>query len=118
MIDAVVKRLHSDFPEIQIAGYRNGFLDESDILQLEEDVLKTKPGLIFVAQGSPRQEKLMLRLQSRHQAIYMGLGGSFDVFTGKVSRAPAFIKQWSSVVVQTSFTAIENKTTDCLSLLH
>ena len=92
VIDAVVKRLHSDFPEIQIAGYRNGFLDESDILQLEEDVLKTKPGLIFVAQGSPRQEKLMLRLQSRHQAIYMGLGGSFDVFTGKVSRAPAFYR--------------------------
>lgn len=92
VVDSVVKKLRSEYPEIIIAGYRDGFLSASDIQQLEQDILSLKPDVIFVAQGSPRQEKLMSRLQAKHQAIYMGLGGSFDVYTGKVKRAPALFR--------------------------
>ena len=38
--------------------------------------------------GSPKQELLMEELQKHHKAIYQGLGGSFDVYTGSVMRAP------------------------------
>ena len=38
--------------------------------------------------GSPKQELLMEEMFERHQAIYQGLGGSFDVYTGRVERAP------------------------------
>ena len=38
--------------------------------------------------GSPKQELLMEKIQKRHQAIFQGLGGSFDVYTGHVLRAP------------------------------
>ena len=40
--------------------------------------------------GSPKQELLMEEMLRQHKAIYQGLGGSFDVFTGHVKRAP----QW------------------------
>ena len=30
----------------------------------------------------------MEEMAKRHSAIYQGLGGSFDVFTGRVKRAP------------------------------
>jgi UDP-N-acetyl-D-mannosaminouronate:lipid I N-acetyl-D-mannosaminouronosyltransferase len=92
VVDSVVKKLRSEYPEINIAGYRDGFLSASDIQQLEQDILSIKPDVIFVAQGSPRQEKLMSRLQAKHQAIYMGLGGSFDVYTGKIKRAPVLFR--------------------------
>ena len=46
--------------------------------------------MVFVAMGSPKQELLMQKMLARHKAIYQGLGGSFDVFTGHVKRAP----QW------------------------
>ena len=60
---------------------------------LEKDILDKKPTVVFVAQGSPRQERLMRKLQASHQAIYMGLGGSFDVFTGNVKRAPRLFRE-------------------------
>ena len=40
--------------------------------------------------GSPKQELLMEAMFERHTAIYQGLGGSFDVYTGAVKRAPAW----------------------------
>ena len=92
VIENVVAKLHRQFPGINIVGYRNGFLKPSEFSELERDILSKQPDIVFVAQGSPKQEKLMDRLQTRHQAVYMGLGGSFDVFTGKVSRAPAFYR--------------------------
>jgi UDP-N-acetyl-D-mannosaminouronate:lipid I N-acetyl-D-mannosaminouronosyltransferase len=93
VIEATVDKLNQIYPSLEIAGYRNGFLNESDIVTLEKDILDKKPTVVFVAQGSPRQERLMQRLQLSHKAIYMGLGGSFDVFTGNVSRAPRLFRE-------------------------
>ena len=66
-----------------------------DILKHEDEELninrryKThKPDVVFVAMGSPKQELLMERLHQKHKATYQGLGGSFDVYTGSVKRAP------------------------------
>lgn len=93
VIEATVDKLNQTYPRLKIVGYRNGFLNESDIVTIEEDILDKKPTVVFVAQGSPRQERLMQRLQNSHQAIYMGLGGSFDVFTGNVKRAPRLFRE-------------------------
>ena len=38
--------------------------------------------------GSPKQEELIEEMQKAHPAVYLGLGGSFDVYTGEVKRAP------------------------------
>ena len=53
-----------------------------------EDIVAKKPDVVFVAMGSPKQELLMEEISKRHPAIYQGLGGSFDVYTGNVKRAP------------------------------
>ena len=47
-----------------------------------------KPDVVYVAMGSPKQEFLMAEMMKLHPAIYQGLGGSFDVYTGRVKRAP------------------------------
>ena len=93
VICATVDKLNRNYPSINIAGYRNGFLDENDIVTLEKEIHQKKPTVVFVAQGSPRQERLMQRLQLSHETIYMGLGGSFDVFTGNVKRAPRLFRE-------------------------
>lgn len=89
VIDATVARLRKDFPGINIAGYRNGFLSsQAEEEALIADIAERKPDFVFVAMGSPRQELLMEKMQKRHNAVYQGLGGSFDVYTGRVKRAP------------------------------
>lgn len=89
VIDETVEKLKGEFKGIQIVGYRNGYIKTNEEkLALLEDIVKKKPDVVFVAMGSPKQELLMEEMIKRHTAIYQGLGGSFDVYTGHVDRAP------------------------------
>lgn len=86
----VMKRLAVDFPGLRIAGHRDGYIKtDAERQALIDDVAATRPDVVFVAMGSPKQEILMSDMQARHpQCIYQGLGGSYDVYTGAVERAP------------------------------
>ena len=88
VIKSTVKKLQREYPEIKIVGYQNGFLKKRDKERLEQSLQKTQPDIVFVAQGSPRQEFLMNDLIKKHPALYMGLGGSFDIYGGDKKRAP------------------------------
>ena len=91
VIEETVNRLQSEFPGIQILNHRNGYLRTEDARKaLIEDVVAKKPDVVFVAMGSPKQELLMEEMARLHSAVYQGLGGSFDVYTGRVERAPAW----------------------------
>lgn len=89
VIEETVAKLKVDFPGIRIVGYRDGYLkSEQERLDLVADIVAKKPDVVFVAMGSPKQELLMEEIQKQHKAIFQGLGGSFDVYTGHVERAP------------------------------
>lgn len=89
VIEETVGKLRSEFAGINIVGYRDGYLKPGEDETLIADIAEKKPDVVFVAMGSPKQELLMERMQKVHpDAIYQGLGGSFDVYTGRVKRAP------------------------------
>ncbi len=89
VIDNTVAKLNQDFPGVRIVNYRNGYLrDGVDRRDLISDLLIRKPDVVFVAMGSPKQEELIVQMQKAHPAVYLGLGGSFDVYVGAVKRAP------------------------------
>lgn len=81
----VVARLKSEGVNVVHAcdGYA---VDEELLIQAMHD---TQPKIISVAMGSPKQEKLIARLQAAYPtAFYQGVGGTFDVYVGAVKRAP------------------------------
>ena len=89
VIEETVAKLKAEYNGIHILGYRNGYLhSETEKEELIDDIVRKKPDVVFVAMGSPQQELLMEEMLSKHKAIYQGLGGSFDVYTGHVKRAP------------------------------
>ena len=89
VIDETIGKLKKEFPGIKILGYRNGYIKtKEERTALIEDVVTKKPDVVFIAMGSPKQEILMSEMMNGHKAIYQGLGGSFDVYTGRVKRAP------------------------------
>lgn len=92
VIGATVRRLQREFPTIQIVGYRNGYLAPADVEVLADDLRSQAAEIVFVAMGSPRQERLIEHLLQKHPALYMGLGGSFDVYVGRVRRAPILLQ--------------------------
>ena len=92
VIDKTIKKLRLDFSDINIVGYRNGYLSGNDEDVLINDIAEKKPDFVFVAMGSPKQELLMSKMQQSHSAMYQGLGGSFDIYVGNLKRAPKWLR--------------------------
>jgi len=92
VLSETITKLNTEFEGINIVGSQNGYFEnEDDIIQ---DILTKKPDIVFTALGSPKQELLMQKLSKRHKALYMGLGGSFDLYTGKSKPVPIW---WNKV---------------------
>lgn len=71
-----------------IDGYQN---DNEDIIN---KINTASPDILFVAMGSPKQEKwIRENMESVNVSIFQGVGGSFDVFSGLVKRAPALFQR-------------------------
>ncbi|WP_034918619.1 lipopolysaccharide N-acetylmannosaminouronosyltransferase [Erwinia sp. 9145] len=74
---------------VNIVGAQNGYFEQADRDALFARVAASGARFVTVAMGSPRQEVLMRDCKAVYpQALYMGVGGTYDVFTGHVKRAP------------------------------
>ncbi|MDV5141800.1 lipopolysaccharide N-acetylmannosaminouronosyltransferase [Chimaeribacter arupi] len=76
---------------VNIVGSQNGYFTPEQRQPLFERVKASGAAIVTVAMGSPRQEVLMRDCRALYpHALYMGVGGTYDVFTGHVKRAPKF----------------------------
>jgi N-acetylglucosaminyldiphosphoundecaprenol N-acetyl-beta-D-mannosaminyltransferase len=88
VIDRAVQNIKSAYPNINIVGYHHGFFDWND-KGLVEEIRGKNPDIIFVGLGFPRQEKwIKMHMDQFEKGLFIGVGGSFDVWAGKVKRAP------------------------------
>ncbi len=86
--------LQTRFPGANVVGTHHGFYAADTELQIVEEIAATKPDILLVAMGIPRQEQFVIRNRERlNVKVAMGVGGSFDVFSGKVRRAPTFMRR-------------------------
>lgn len=82
------------FPGLIVAGTRNGFFRDDEASDVARDVAGTGARLLFVGMGSPRQEFwLAEHLAETGCGAGIGVGGSLDVISGRVTRAPAFAQR-------------------------
>ncbi|AIQ55173.1 WecB/TagA/CpsF family glycosyltransferase [Paenibacillus sp. FSL R7-0331] len=89
VIRETVSRLQSQYPRIVIAGCRDGFFGPESDEAVVADIVKTRPDLLFVARGADSQEPWIAKFKSElNIPVMMGVGGSFDVISGKSKRAP------------------------------
>lgn len=88
VLQSTIKRVKKIYPDLHIAGHRNGYFDMEDTSVIE-DIKNSGADLIFVAIGCPRQEKWISEyIDQADKGIFMGVGGAFDVLSGIVKRAP------------------------------
>lgn len=79
-------------PSLNVAGTQHGYLPSTEEENFRQTLKELQPDLIFVGLGVPRQELWIA--QHRFlcpQAIWIGVGGSFDIWAGVKSRAPAWL---------------------------
>jgi N-acetylglucosaminyldiphosphoundecaprenol N-acetyl-beta-D-mannosaminyltransferase len=82
------RMLRTTYPGLRLAGQRDGFFGSDD--EIVRKINESRADLLFVAMGSPRQEDWIARNMSQlRPRLLMGVGGSLDVVSGTVRRAPA-----------------------------
>lgn len=87
--EAAADKLTARYHKLKIAGTHNGFYRHDDEKQLVADIVATNPKILFVALGIPKQEKFISHnFQQLGDCVMVGVGGSFDVISGQLKRAP------------------------------
>jgi UDP-N-acetyl-D-mannosaminouronate:lipid I N-acetyl-D-mannosaminouronosyltransferase len=92
VVTLVAEKLARRYPGLNLHA-RDGYFGAGDRERLQDDLKRKRPDFVFVAMGSPRQELLIASLYDAHPAVYLGLGGSFDVYGGRKRRAPRRLQQ-------------------------
>lgn len=81
--------LKKRYPGLDIAGTRHGYVREEGMPELIAEINRSRPDLLFIALGSPKQELWMAQyLPGLKVKVCQGVGGTFDVLAGHVKRAP------------------------------
>lgn len=94
ILSEVEHKLKSQW-NVNIVGSQDGYFKPEEREALFERIRASGAKFVTVAMGSPKQELLMRDCRKVYpDALYMGVGGTYDVFTGHVKRAP---KAWQDM---------------------
>jgi N-acetylglucosaminyldiphosphoundecaprenol N-acetyl-beta-D-mannosaminyltransferase len=88
------RRLATELPGLRIAGARDGYFKQEEENEIVQEIGSSGSTLLLVGMGCPRQEEFIVRRRDElNTPLMVGVGGSFDVFSGNVRRAPAWAKR-------------------------
>lgn len=92
--EAAAIKMKEQFPSLKIVGTSHGYFADEDSAPIIAKINEAKPDMLVVGLGFPRQEKWIFR--HKHQLcakILWGAGGSLDVLSGKIPRAPKIFQK-------------------------
>ena len=95
-LEIMIEKVKNDYPNLKICGYEPSIfrdLDDNDISNLIENIDNSKADFVWIGIGAPRQENLMYRLQGKTNTIMTGVGGAFNILSGKVNDAPKWMQK-------------------------
>ena len=90
VVDKYTKQYSSNI----IAGYRNGYFKKEEEQDIAKEIANSGANILFVAISSPTKENFLYENKKLLEKVnfVMGVGGSFDVVSGKVKRAPLWMQ--------------------------
>jgi N-acetylglucosaminyldiphosphoundecaprenol N-acetyl-beta-D-mannosaminyltransferase len=88
------RRLAERFPGLRVVGTHDGYFSADEEEALVAAIRSSGASMLLAALGAPKQEVFLQRHRGAlGVSVGMGVGGSFDVWAGKVKRAPAWTQQ-------------------------
>lgn len=94
VVQDVVRILSEKYPDLRVAGFRNGYWNADEEAGVVEGIRAARPQLLFVAISSPKKEEFLSKYQSEMDVPFsMGVGGTFDVIVGVTKRAPVWMQR-------------------------
>lgn len=94
IIEAAAKNISEKYPRIKVVGYMDGYFDKWDEDAIIDTINSANPDLLLVGLGAPKQEKWIYTHKDKLNAkVAIGVGGAFDILSGKKKRAPMFFQK-------------------------
>ena len=77
-----------------VAGFRNGYFNENEENDIAQKICDSGANILFVAITSPKKEIFLNKYKEKLKNVnfIMGVGGSFDVISGMIKRAPNWMQ--------------------------
>ena len=89
-----IKNLKNRFPKLNIAGHRNGYYQASQELAIVGMINNSNPDILLLGMPSPQKELFVEKYKDQLQVKYFfGVGGFFDILSGKIRRAPLWMQK-------------------------
>ena len=95
VVKKIVDHYSGKYSNQVISGFRNGYFDTEEEKIIINQIVKSRPNFLFVAMTSPKKEIFLNKYKAKLKSVnlIMGVGGSFDVISGEVKRAPLFMQK-------------------------
>lgn len=92
---SAVEILKTRYPGIDIVGRANGYLGKDEMSGLVKKINSSAAQILFLALGSPKQEKWFGTYGDRLESVRIcqGIGGTLDTVTGNLRRAPKILRK-------------------------
>lgn len=96
VLQNLISKLEKDFSSEVIKGHHHGYFSAEEEPQIVSEIANSKANMLFVAMSSPKKEIFLHKHRKALQNInfIMGVGGSFDVLSGKTKRAPKWMQEY------------------------
>lgn len=108
VLEGVLERCRTEFPDLRIAGFRDGYFKKKDEELIVKEIASADPDILFVALGVPQKEYFVHdHLKELNASVILPVGGAFDVYAGLKKRAPFWVQKlgiewlWRSVYDRT-----------------
>jgi N-acetylglucosaminyldiphosphoundecaprenol N-acetyl-beta-D-mannosaminyltransferase len=96
--ERAAQELQRRYSGLRIAGTRNGYFAAEESPRIAQEIRETGARLLFAGMGFPRQEYWLAEyLKATGCGAGIGVGGSFDVISGNVQRAP---ERWRKLGIE------------------
>ena len=95
VVEKTAEVLRERHPGLDLVGIHNGYFKEEQWPEISAELKALHPDFVFVGITSPLKEYLIEFLQDDgNDSVFMGVGGSFDVISGNIPRAPLWMQKW------------------------
>jgi N-acetylglucosaminyldiphosphoundecaprenol N-acetyl-beta-D-mannosaminyltransferase len=94
VVSEMAEKLRSRFPGLDVAGIRDGYFGPDEEVAVVDEIRSKRVDLLFVGISSPKKELFIRRWwQELNVKASVGVGGAFDVLSGRVRRAPLYVQR-------------------------
>jgi len=93
VVELLARQSEEKFPGLVVAGLRDGYFSSAEHASIVDEIRRAEPHILFIGMPSPFKETWSEQYRDRLCVpVIIGVGGSFDVLTGFVRRAPRLLQ--------------------------